>query len=83
MHFCTSFIREYVSPVCQGTHQVSEDTTLSLFLHTQISKNGATTEPIIIWIVLSKTCELDVEKSESIYMFFILKKIQILHSKKL
>ena len=48
MHFCTSFIHEYVSPVCQGTHQVSENTTLSLFLHTQISKNGAATELIII-----------------------------------
>jgi len=46
MHFCTSFIHEYVSPVCQGTHQVSENTTLSPFLHTQISKNGAATELI-------------------------------------
>ena len=44
MHFGTSFIHEYVSPVCQGTHQVSENTTLSLFLHTQISKNGAATD---------------------------------------
>ena len=46
MHFCTSFIHEYVSPVCQGTHQVSENTTLSLFFHTQISKNGAATDLI-------------------------------------
>jgi len=37
-----------VSPVYQGTHQVSENTTLSLFLHTQISKNGAATELIQI-----------------------------------
>ena len=43
---CTSFIHEYVSPVCQGTHQVSENTTLSLFLYTQISKNGAATDLI-------------------------------------
>ena len=49
MHFCTSSIHEYVSPVCQGTHQVSENTTLSLFLHTQISKNRAATELIQIW----------------------------------
>ena len=48
MHFCTSFIHVYVSPVCQGTHQVSENTTLSLFLHTQISKNGAATDLIQI-----------------------------------
>ena len=38
----------YVSPVFQGTHQVSENTTLSIFLHTQISKkrgcNGADTD---------------------------------------
>ena len=46
MHFCTSFIHKYVSPVFQGTHQVSENTTLSIFLHTQISKNGAATDLI-------------------------------------
>ena len=46
MHLCTSCIHEYVSPVCQGTHQVSENTTLSLFLHTLISKNGAATDLI-------------------------------------
>ena len=46
MHFCTSFIHEYVSPVFQGTHQVSENTTLSIFLHTQISKKGAATDLI-------------------------------------
>ena len=33
-------VHEYVSPVFQGTHQVSENTTLSIFLHTQISKKG-------------------------------------------
>ena len=43
MHFCTSFIHEHVS---QGTHQVSENTTLSIFLHTQISKQGAATDLI-------------------------------------
>ena len=48
MHFCTSFIHEYLSLVCQGTHQVSENTTLSIFLHTQISKNGAATDLIKI-----------------------------------
>ena len=32
MHFCTSFIHEYVSLVFQGTHQVSENPTLSIFL---------------------------------------------------
>ena len=37
-------MHEYVSPVFQGTHQVSENTTLSLYLHTQISKNGAATD---------------------------------------
>ena len=42
MHSFTSFIHEYVSPVCQGTHQVSENTTL----YTQISKNGAATDLI-------------------------------------
>ena len=46
MHFCTSFIHEYVSPVFQGTHQVSENTTLSIFLHTQIAKKGAATDLI-------------------------------------
>ena len=46
IHFCTSFIHEYVSPVFQGTHQVSENTTLSIFLHTQISKKGAATDLI-------------------------------------
>ena len=46
MHFCTSFIHEYVSPVFQGTHQVSENTSLSIFLHTQISKKGAATDLI-------------------------------------
>ena len=39
MHFCTSFTHEYVSPV-------SENTTLSIFLHTQISKKGAATDLI-------------------------------------
>ena len=37
---CMSFIHRYVSLVCQGT--------LSVFLRTQISKNGATTELIQI-----------------------------------
>ena len=46
MHLCTSFIHEYVSLVFQGTHQVSENTTLSIFLHTQISKKGAATDLI-------------------------------------
>jgi len=32
--------------VFQGTHQVSENTTLSIFLHTQISKKGAATDLI-------------------------------------
>ena len=50
MHFLMSFIHKYVSPVCQGTHKVSENKTLSLFLRTHISKNGATTELIqICW----------------------------------
>jgi len=46
MHFCTSFIHEYVSPVFQETHQVSENTILSISLHTQISKKGAATDLI-------------------------------------
>ena len=46
MHLCTSCLHEYVSPVFQGTHQVSENTTLSIFLHTQISKKGAATDLI-------------------------------------
>ena len=46
MHFGTSCLHEYVSPVFQGTHQVSENTTLSIFLHTQISKKGAATDLI-------------------------------------
>ena len=41
-------LRNYVSPVCQGTHAASENKTLSLFLRSQISKNGATTELIQI-----------------------------------
>ena len=45
-----SFIHKHVSPVCQGTHNVSENKTLSLFLRTQISKNGATTELIQICV---------------------------------
>ena len=36
----------HVSTVFQGTHQVSENTTLSIFLHTQISKKGAATDLI-------------------------------------
>jgi len=39
-----SFIHKYVSPVCNETHKVSEDTTLL----THISKNGGTTELIQI-----------------------------------
>jgi len=36
MHFMMSFIHKYVSLVCQGTHKVSENKTLSLFLRTHI-----------------------------------------------
>ena len=43
-----SFIHKYVSPVCQGTHKVSENKTLSLFVRAQISKNGGTMELIQI-----------------------------------
>ena len=50
MHFLMSFIHQYVSPVCQGTQAASENKTLSLFLRTQISKNGATTELIQICV---------------------------------
>ena len=50
MHFLMSFIHKYVSPVCQGTHAASVNKTLSLFLRTQISKNGATTELIQICV---------------------------------
>ena len=46
--FLKYFIHKYVSPVCQGTHKVSENKTLSLFLHTKISKNGGSTELIQI-----------------------------------
>ena len=35
-------------PRCQETHKVSENKTLSLFLRTQISKHGGTTELIQI-----------------------------------
>jgi len=48
MLFIMSLIHKCVSPVSQGTHQVSENKTLSLFLRTQISKNGGTTELIQI-----------------------------------
>ena len=41
MHFVMSFLHQHVSPVCQGTHAASENKTLSLFLRTQNSKNGA------------------------------------------
>jgi len=44
------FIHKYVSSVRQGTHKVSENKTLSLFLHTHISKNGGTTELIQICV---------------------------------
>ena len=46
-HFLMSFIHKYVS---QGTHKVSENKNLSLFLCTQISKNGGTTELIQICV---------------------------------
>ena len=46
--FYTSPCVPGVSPVCQGTHKVSENKPLSLFLRTQISKNGGTTELIQI-----------------------------------
>jgi len=46
MHFLMYFIHKYVSPGCQGTHKVSENKTLSLFLLTYISKNGGTMELI-------------------------------------
>ena len=36
--------------VCQGTYAVSEKKPLSLFLRTQISKNGGTTELIQICV---------------------------------
>ena len=39
-----------VCPVCQGTHNVSGNKPLSLFLRTHISKNGGTTELIQICI---------------------------------
>ena len=45
-----SSIHKDVSPVCQGTHTASENKTLSLFLLTQISKNGATTDLIQICV---------------------------------
>jgi len=48
MHFWMSFIHKYVSPVFQGTHKVSENTTLSLFLRAQFSKNGGTTDPDLL-----------------------------------
>ena len=43
---CTlmSFIHTYVSPVCKETHKVSENTTLSLFLLTHLSKN----QPVLL-----------------------------------
>jgi len=50
LHFFMPFVHKDVSPVCQGTHKVSENKTLSLFLHTQISKNGGTTELIHICV---------------------------------
>ena len=37
MHFLMSFIHKYVSPVCQRTHKVSENTTLSLFFRALIT----------------------------------------------
>ena len=39
-----------VSPVCRGTHAASGNKPLSLFLRTQISKNGGTTELIQICV---------------------------------
>ena len=42
---------KYVSPVCQGTQKISENKTLSLFLRTQISKNGGTMELIQICVL--------------------------------
>ena len=36
--------------MCQGTHKVSENKALSLFLRTQITKNGGTTELIQICV---------------------------------
>ena len=50
MHFLMSSIHKDVSPVCQGTHAASDNKTLSLFLRTQISKNGGTTELIQICV---------------------------------
>jgi len=50
MHFLMSFIHKYVSPVCQGPHAASENKTLYIFLRTQISKNGGTTELIQICV---------------------------------
>jgi len=48
--YYVSFIYKYVSPVCQETHKVSENKTLSLFLLSHISKNRGTTEMIqICW----------------------------------
>ena len=45
-----SFKHKYVSPLCKETHKVSENTTLSLFLLTHISKkkkkNGGANEQI-------------------------------------
>ena len=43
-------IHKDVSSVCQGTHAASENKSPSLFLRTQISKNGATTELIQICV---------------------------------
>ena len=48
VHVFISSIHKHVSPVCQGTHKVSENKTLSLSLRTQISQNGGTTELIQI-----------------------------------
>ena len=47
---CKMHFLQHVSPVCRGTHAASENQTLSLFLRSQISKNGGTTELIQICI---------------------------------
>ena len=66
--------------MCKDTHKVSENTTLSLFLRTQIFKNGGTTELIQIcvrydvisemWAGFTPTAQSETLLSETMHNVF-------------
>ena len=74
-----SFIHKDVSLVCQGTHAASGNKTLSLFLRTQISKNGGTTELIQICVRYDVGLAISTEAKEEDKLYIPSTEMQKFH----